>query len=70
MKEVQKILGPPSYQLGAAEALGMYGKVSVIRSAGTPSSKSQKSYVTWKKPEGYYQLIFVGDQLVEIHSTP
>ena len=70
MKEVQEILGPPSYQLGDGNALGMYGKVSVIRSPDTPSSMGQKSYVTWRKPEGYYQLVFVGDRLVEIHSTP
>ena len=36
MKEVQEILGPPSFQLGGGEALGMYGKVSVIRSVGAP----------------------------------
>lgn len=68
MDEVCNILGPPSSQLGGGDLLGMFGSVSGSRSA--ISSASQRRYVVWRTPEGEYKLVFVGDQLVDIYSTP
>ena len=68
MHEVEAILGPPSSQMGGGDLLGMFGKVS--GSARAISSISQKRYVVWRRPEGEYQLVFVGDTLESIHSVP
>jgi hypothetical protein len=68
MNEVEQILGPPWGQLGGGDILGMFGGVS--GSARAISSMSQKRYVVWRKPDGEYRLVFVGDELVEICSTP
>ena len=65
---VKEILGPPSSQLGGGDVLGMFANVS--GSARAISSMSQKRYVVWRRPEGEYQLVFVGDTLESLHSVP
>lgn len=47
---------------------GMF--TNVTGSAGAIDSANQKSYVVWKKPEGKWQLVFEGDNLVSIYSKP
>lgn len=68
MSEVKKMLGSPSSQLGGDSLFGMFGKVS--GSAHAISSVSQRRYVIWRKPEGEYKLVFIGNKLTDIHSTP
>ena len=68
MSEVEGILGPPSNQLKGGTLVGMFG--SVAGPANAISSISQRRYVVWRKPEGEYKLVFVGDELVDIYSTP
>jgi len=68
LDEVIDVLGEPSAHLGGGALLGLFGSVS--GSASAISSISQKEYYTWRRPEGEWRLIFVGEKLVEVNSTP
>lgn len=68
LSDVEGILGPPSSQLGGGSLLALVGSVSASPSA--TSSVSHRRYVVWRKQEGEYKLVFVGDELVDIYSTP
>lgn len=68
LDEVIAILGPPSSQFGGDAVLGVFGNVS--GSASAISSVSQRQYYVWRRPEGEWQLVFVGNKLDNIHSRP
>jgi hypothetical protein len=68
LAEAEAILGPPSSQMGGGDILGMFANVS--GSARAISSMSRKRYIVWRRPEGEYQLVFVGNTLGSLHSTP
>ena len=66
--EVEELLGPPSSGRSGGDLLGMLGSVS--GSSDAISSVSQRQYYVWRRPEGEWQLVFGGQKLVNIHSTP
>ena len=68
LTEVERLLGPPSSSLGGGALLGMFGSVS--GSASAISSVSQRQFYVWRRPEGEWKLVFVGDRLTDVHSTP
>jgi len=72
MREVEKLLGPPSAQTTGADALGsLFGaSTSIGGSARSLSSFTQQRFAVWRRPEGEYRLVFEGDRLVQIHKIP
>lgn len=68
LAEVEKLLGPPSSHLGGGALLGMFGSVS--GSASAISSVSQRQFYVWRRPEGEWKLVFVGDKLTDVYSAP
>lgn len=68
LNEVENILGPHSSQTTAGEVMGMFANVAGF--ANSNSSLSNKKYITWRRPEGNYELVFSGDVLVNLYSVP
>lgn len=68
LNEIIAVLGPPSKQFSGGSVLSRFGSVS--GSASSISSISERQYYVWNRPEGQWQLVFVGDKLDKIHSTP
>jgi len=56
-----------SAQLGGDS---IFGALTGQSTSAAPGSIRQQRYAMWNRPEGNYNLIFVGDELVEIHSMP
>jgi len=72
MAEVVRLLGSPSDHTTGAKAMAtLFGPgTSVGGSFDALSSFSQQRFVVWRRREGEYRLVFIGDRLVEIHGTP